>query len=245
MLDEIRRQLVQVQDPSEVLIWCVRLVECPGSTLEDHLLARERGQAAVAELPDDVEAQHSWGYILEQLGCAYIDLAAQVYRRAGERLGTRRLWGQYVLAQSRLLRQDQAVEVLQAEIRRRGGDRDLEAVLIEALKEAGQAADALEAVEAALLAAPQDPWLHNVHGDILARLGRQEEAEEAWRRTLVHDPSAVGARYALAFALEKRGERRLALEQWQRILAFLLEHFPDDPAQIWARENVQRLSPEG
>ena len=54
--------------------------------------------------------------------------------------------------------------------------------------------DALVELRAALAMAPQNARLQNEIGDSLARIGRKEEAESAFRQAITLAPNAVDAR---------------------------------------------------
>ena len=226
-------------DPKEILLNCTRLAE--SGSQEDCRLAEAAARRAAAALPGDHDAATSMAYVLECLGKQYIGEATHIYREAGEATGAYGPWGQYVWAERGMINSDRAVRTLHARITSHPDDAGARRALIRALLYADQADDALAAADVALARRPEDPALHDGRGDILARLGRAAEAEAEWRRALDLDPRYVGARYTLAFAYENRGDPQTALTEWREILAFLLREFPDDPAYIWAQDNVRRL----
>ncbi len=101
----------------------------------------------------------------------------------------------------------------------------------------GDYARAAEAYRQALVGRPNSAPTHRNLGDSLLRLGRRDEALEAYRRavTLAQDdlrvnPSDVVGLASLAVYLQKAGDDAAA----RRYLADVVRRAPDDPA-IWSR----------
>lgn len=244
MLAEIRAAVAEERGtPSDVLLRCVQLVECQGRTLEDIRLAESVARRAAGHMPEDPEATARLAYALEFTGTTLLEEAARLNRAAAETNG--KSWFQYVAVEARLRQSDRAVRTLAERIAAQPDDVSARHAMIFALAQADQHSDALMAADQALATAPDHAGLHNLRGDVLARLGRTAEAETEWRRALDLDARQVSARYALAFAYEGRGDTVAALAEWQAILDFLIRAFPDDPARLWAADNVRRLGGDG
>lgn|GEM_PF-2992590 len=246
MLAEIRAAVAEERgEPLDLLLRCVHLVECRGRTMEDVRLAEAVAHRTADRMPQDAQVWGPLAYVLEMTGVALLEEAAHLNRAVGEATGEHKPWFQYVAVETRLRQSDRAVRTLSERVAARPDDRGARRAMIGALSNADQHADALAAADRALAAEPDDAIAHNLRGEVLARMGRAVEAEAAWHRVLELDARVIDARYALAFACEGRGDTAGALEQWRAILDFLIREFPDDPARLWAADNVRRLGGEG
>ena len=95
----------------------------------------------------------------------------------------------------------------------------------------GQAKEALDEYEEALIREPNLAVLHSNKAAALVMLSRWEEAEQAARRALQLDPASIDANYMLGIALMKQGKitpetaARLAVaaKKHPRARAFLAE----------------------
>lgn len=81
------------------------------------------------------------------------------------------------------------------------------------------------------------------HGTLLASLGRDAEAETAYRQALALHPGFAQARLNLGHALERRGDSEGALAEWRAVLSLAPAQHPDHQAlHLHALNNLARLS---
>jgi predicted TPR repeat methyltransferase len=92
-----------------------------------------------------------------------------------------------------------------------------------AYSDAQQPHDALAAYDAALALAPEHARAHNNRGTCLELLGRTDEAEQAFRTALEHDPRLVQPYLNLGHLLEARGAASAAVALYADALALGLD----------------------
>jgi tetratricopeptide (TPR) repeat protein len=78
-------------------------------------------------------------------------------------------------------------------------------ILAEANADADRDVDAIAEYEAAIQLAPNEPRLHEELGTEYRRIGKMQEAEEAFRKELQIDPDNVVAKYKLGVLLTEKG----------------------------------------
>jgi tetratricopeptide (TPR) repeat protein len=78
-------------------------------------------------------------------------------------------------------------------------------ILAEANADADRDVDAIAEYEAAIQLAPNEPRLHEELGTEYRRIGKMQEAEEAFRKELQIDPDNVVAQYKLGVLLTEKG----------------------------------------
>ncbi|MEM1095425.1 MAG: tetratricopeptide repeat protein [Bacteroidota bacterium] len=83
----------------------------------------------------------------------------------------------------------------------------------------GNLAEALQELDAALFAAPDDPILNVEYGGVLIRMSRPREAVPYFERTIAAHPSYALPYFNLAYALEEAGQTEAAQEAYRSFLA--------------------------
>jgi len=87
------------------------------------------------------------------------------------------------------------------------------------LYERGDLAGATAQLEAALAICPEDTFLSFMLGNARFRAGAFDAAAAAYREFLRHRPTDFEGRMSLGFTLRRLGDKRGAIEQWNRALA--------------------------
>ena len=95
-------------------------------------------------------------------------------------------------------------------------------------------------MDAGLAVAKDDPYLLETQGAVLAGRGQPEEALATWWRVFEMDGERISARYSRAFLLKRLGRRSDAAEEWEAIIAWLLERGYTIQAE-WPQRELARL----
>lgn len=74
----------------------------------------------------------------------------------------------------------------------------------------------IETLKEYLLATPNDSFLQHALALEYIKIGRDNEARQAFEALLLHDPGYVGSYYHLAKLLERTGEDDLAIQWYEK-----------------------------
>jgi tetratricopeptide (TPR) repeat protein len=96
--------------------------------------------------------------------------------------------------------------------------------LAQAHLKAGAPSEALPLITRAIAQDPSSPELHNIHGMILARLGRFDDAAAAYRRTIALAPGVAEVHNNLGTALRRAGLGHEALASYAEAYRLKPEH---------------------
>ena len=148
----------------------------------------------------------------------------------GQLLGVRRALGQL----------DQSIEYFKQRISENPEDLKAYALLTQAYYLADQLPEAQKVIEAAYKIDSEHPLITYWKGLIYSRLGRLDQALDLMNQTISHDPTFIDARYTLANLYERLQKLEEAVEEWQLIIAYHREHFPE-VSMDWEEEQLARL----
>lgn len=98
----------------------------------------------------------------------------------------------------------------------------------------GQAAQAEAALSEALALSPNDAWLLVDQGNVLDQLGRKQEAEQAYRAAITHEPGMAQAHFDLGLLYAEQQQSSLALREMREALRL-------DPTDTVAAAYVREL----
>lgn len=90
-----------------------------------------------------------------------------------------------------------------------------------ALQMAGSLEEAWREVEQALKLAPENGNVHNLAGDLCARLGRYQEAVIHWDKAFEKEPASISCLFSKAEMFASIGENDKAVAQFEEILSWL------------------------
>jgi tetratricopeptide (TPR) repeat protein len=207
----------------------------------DYARAFELYQSALAERPDDPLLLRDFGYLQECHGLRAIGAAIESYERAlardPENEKTRL---QLLHAQASLGHHDDAIARCRELLAEHAEDPAAHRCLAYAYVAARDFARAGQAIEAGLAIAPEHAGLIELQGDVLAALGRPEEALDRWRQAHAHDPENLSPRYSAVFLLQREGRLEEAAEEWRAIIAWCEARGYELDLE-WPRRELARL----
>lgn len=135
---------------------------------------------------------------------------------------------------------NQSIEYFKQRISENPEDLKAYALLTQAYYLADQLPEAQKVIEAAFKTDSEHPLITYWKGLIYSRLGRLEDALDLMNQTLSLDPTFIDARYTLANLYERLQKLEEAVEEWQLIIAYHREHFPE-VSMDWEEEQLARL----
>lgn len=202
---------------------------------------------ALKENPGDPELYHSRGFIDEIRGRRLLESAAAFYEKGAEVARKDPQYFDYVKCDGQLLgvrralgQLDQSIEYFKQRISENPEDLKAYALLTQAYYLADQLPEAQKVIEAAYKIDSEHPLITYWKGLIYSRLGRLDQALDLMNQTISHDPTFIDARYTLANLYERLQKLEEAVEEWQLIIAYHREHFPE-VSMDWEEEQLARL----
>ncbi|RKN66136.1 tetratricopeptide repeat protein [Paenibacillus ginsengarvi] len=194
--------------------------------------AVRRYEEALNTQPDNPEYLFKLGY-LRQLKGKRLLRQATAYYEAG--LGSELLQGthswiegklhaQLISVRAQLDENRKSIAFYKQRLSERPDHPDAYAQLTHCYLKVDQVREAHAVVQAGLRLFPQIGTLRYYEGEALARLGRLEEALEAWERSAQLDGQLIDGRFSRAFAFEREKRLPEAIAEWTRIAEFMARY---------------------
>jgi tetratricopeptide (TPR) repeat protein len=206
-----------------------------------YIEAKRLYQEALARSGDDARLLFEYGYLNECHGRFALRSARRCYERAvvadpgWEKSRQQLIWVSAALSET-----SQAIDFHKARLADAPEDLREYRYLAQAYTLAHQYDEAQRVLDAGLQLAPQDAQLLYQQGEILAAIGRPEDALATWQQVYELDAELIDPHYSAAFLLEREDRLAEAAEEWRFIVDWLEARNYVEQAE-WPKRELERL----
>ena len=192
---------------------------------------------------EDADALRAYGYIHECRGVVLTREAIRFYERSLEAdpSAENKAHHQLIHAYGRLDQRQLAVDRYKARLADAPDEVAWYRYLVQAYLSAAEYEEAGEVIGAGLKLDPDDSFLLESKGSILASRGRPDEALAVWLQAFELNPNqSISPRYSRVFLLERLGRLAEAAQEWEAIISWLRERNYDVQTE-WPKRELARL----